>query len=64
MSGRPLHATPFMPSEALKFVLSDIRDNILYARAFVEGIAFDRFTEQRLHFYAVMRALEIISADF
>ena len=53
-----------MPSEALKFVLSDIRDNILYARAFVEGIAFDRFTEQRLHFYAVMRALEIISADF
>jgi len=51
-----------MPSEdSLKFVLYDIRDNILFAQAFVEAITIDKFRESRLHFYAVTRALEIIS---
>jgi len=50
-----------MHSESLKAVLFDIRDNILLAQEFVEGLAYERFEESRLHFYAVTRALEIIS---
>jgi len=41
--------------------LCDIRDNILFAWEFVEGLDYDRFKKSRLHFYAVTRALEIIS---
>jgi uncharacterized protein with HEPN domain len=50
-----------MLSESVKFALYDIRDNILFAREFVEGFTRERFTESRLHFYAATRALEIIS---
>ena len=52
---------PFMPSESFKFVLYDIRDNILLAQQFIEGFTYDSFKESRLHFYAVTRALEIVS---
>jgi uncharacterized protein with HEPN domain len=50
-----------MRSESVKFALYDIRDNILFAREVVEGFTSQRFIESRLHFYAVTRALEIIS---
>lgn len=51
-----------MPSESrTRDALHDIRDNILIAREFVEGVDFEAFKQSRLHFYAVTRALEIIS---
>jgi uncharacterized protein with HEPN domain len=50
-----------MPSEKLSFILYTIRDNIIFAREFVEGLTFETFQNSRLHFYAVTRALEIIS---
>ncbi len=50
-----------MPSESVKFALYDIRDNIRLAQEFVDGFTYTRFTESRLHFYAVTRAPEIIS---
>jgi uncharacterized protein with HEPN domain len=50
-----------MRSESVKFALYDIRDNILFAREIVDGFTCERFIESRLHFYAVTRALEIIS---
>jgi len=50
-----------MPSESLKSALYDIRDNILLAQHFVEGLTFDDFQSSRLHVYATTRALEIVS---
>jgi len=50
-----------MPSESFKFALYDIRDNILLAQRFVEGLTFDSFKDSRLHVYATTRALEIVS---
>ncbi|MGA3309538.1 MAG: hypothetical protein ABSD08_13115 [Xanthobacteraceae bacterium] len=50
-----------MPSESLKSALDDIRDNILLAQHFVEGLTFDDFKSSRLHVYATTRALEIVS---
>lgn len=50
-----------MHSESVKLALYDIRDNVLLARAFVEGLTCERFGDSRLHVYAVTRALEIIS---
>ena len=50
-----------MPSRSIDFLLFTIRDNILFALEFVEGETYDRFAASRLHFYAVTRALEIIS---
>jgi uncharacterized protein with HEPN domain len=41
--------------------LLDIRDNIRLAHAFIEGVDYDSFRDNRLLFYAVTRALEIIS---
>ena len=41
--------------------LLDIRDNIRLARAFVEGVDYVIFRDNQLLFYAVTRALEIIS---
>src|SRR5262245_15563728 len=51
----------FMLSETVKFALYDIRDNIVLAQQFVEGLTVESFTASRLHFYAVTRAIEIIS---
>jgi uncharacterized protein with HEPN domain len=50
-----------MLSEKAKLALLDIRDNILLARQFVQEISFEEFANSRMHFYAVTRALEIIS---
>jgi uncharacterized protein with HEPN domain len=50
-----------MHSDLPNFVLYNIRDNILLAREFVEGLTYEQFAESRLHFYAVTRALKIIS---
>ena len=51
---------PAKPSDPRKWLL-DIRDNIRLARAFTEGADFDAFRDNQLLFYAVTRALEIIS---
>ena len=44
-----------------KAYLFHIRDNITLARSFVEGFEYEGFRDNQLVFYAVTRALEIIS---
>ncbi len=61
MSGQAPSATRFMLSETDRFALFDIRDCILLAREFSEGLTYEAFAASRLHFFAVTRALEIIS---
>lgn len=61
MFDRAPSVTQFMPSEQLSFILYTIRDNILFAREFAKGLTSEQFQNSRLHFYAVTRALEIIS---
>jgi uncharacterized protein with HEPN domain len=46
-----------MPSEVVRFALYDI----MLARQFVADLNLDGFCASPLHFYAVTRALEIIS---
>ena len=50
-----------MPSERARLALFDIRDNIWLSRQFIEGCSFEVFREDRMIFYAVTRASEIIS---
>ena len=50
-----------MLSDKAQLALFDIRDNILAAQLFTAGLSFDKFRDSQLHFYAVTRALEIIS---
>jgi uncharacterized protein with HEPN domain len=50
-----------MPSDRARLALFDIRDNILLCRQFIEGGSLEVFRENRMIFYAVTRALEIIS---
>jgi len=50
-----------MPFEDAKAPLLDILENIARAKAFVEGIDFETFTNEPIYSYAVIRALEIIS---
>jgi uncharacterized protein with HEPN domain len=50
-----------MPSDQTRLALCDIRDNGKLAQDFVAGISFEKFRDNRLFFYAVTRALEIIS---
>ena len=52
-----------MPSKSSdpKKRLLDIRDNIYKARSFVAGLDYAAFRDNQLVFYAVTRALEIIS---
>jgi uncharacterized protein with HEPN domain len=50
-----------MPSDALRDALFDIRDNIRLAQEFVAGLDSSAFSKSRLHFYAVTRAIEIVS---
>ncbi len=53
---------PSMPFDVrTRDALFDIRDNIILARQFVSGMTFDTFKASRLHFYATVRAVEIIS---
>jgi uncharacterized protein with HEPN domain len=51
---------PSKPPDPRKRLL-DIPDNIRLARVFIEGADFDAFRDNQLLFYAVTRALEIIS---
>jgi uncharacterized protein with HEPN domain len=51
-----------MRSESIKLALYDIRDNILIAGQFVDGLTCEEFGKSRLHLYAVTRALEIIGS--
>lgn len=50
-----------MLSDRARLALLDIADNLRLAQEFVAGISFDVFKTDRLRFYAVTRALEIIS---
>jgi len=50
-----------MPSDQTRLALYDIRDNGRLAQDFVAGLSFEKFRDDRLFFYAVTRALEIIS---
>jgi uncharacterized protein with HEPN domain len=50
-----------MPFESLGVALDDIRDNIVLAQEFIRELTLEQFCQSRLHFYAVVRALEIIS---
>jgi uncharacterized protein with HEPN domain len=50
-----------MPSDQTRIALSDIRDNGKLAQDFVAGLSFEKFRGDRLFYYAVTRALEIIS---
>jgi len=50
-----------MLSNKAQLALFDIRDNGQLARDFVAGLSFEDFKEDRRTFYAVTRALEIIS---
>ena len=50
-----------MRSNKTALALFDIRDNGDYALDFVAGLSLDDFKNDRMRFYAVARALEIIS---
>lgn len=50
-----------MLSDQARLALLDIRDNILLAQRFTQGSSAEEFANSRLHFYAVTRAIEIIS---
>ena len=50
-----------MPSDQMRQALYDIRDNGILAQNFVFGLTFENFKEDRRSFYAVTRAIEIIS---
>jgi uncharacterized protein with HEPN domain len=50
-----------MLSNKARSALFDIRHNILAAESFTTGLFFEEFKHSELHFYAVMRALGIIS---
>jgi len=51
---------PSKPSNPKAYLLH-IRDNITLARRFVDGFEFERFRDDPLVFYGVVRALEIVS---
>jgi uncharacterized protein with HEPN domain len=50
-----------MPSERSRLRLLDIRHNIVLAQDWTNDITVERFIEDTMRFYAVVRALEIIS---
>ena len=50
-----------MLSDKAKAALLDIRDNILLAQQFAQGLSPQEFAASRLHFYAATRSLEIVS---
>ena len=51
---------PSKPSNPRAY-LFHIRDNIILAESFVDGFDYERFRGDPLVFYAVTRALEIVS---
>ena len=61
MSGQAPNVTQFMLSKKALLALLDIRDCILLAREFTADLSYEAFKDSRLHFFAVTRALEIVS---
>lgn len=61
MCGPRRSLKPFMPSDSELLALGHIRHNIALAMSFVEGLDYERFRDDFRNFYAVTRALEIIS---
>lgn len=51
---------PSKPADPRRWLI-DIRHNIYLARSFVEGLSYESFRDSAIAFYAVTRALEIIS---
>jgi uncharacterized protein with HEPN domain len=50
-----------MLSDRGRLALFDIRDNVILAQSFVQGLSFEEFLSDRRTNYAVTRALEIVS---
>jgi uncharacterized protein with HEPN domain len=50
-----------MLSDRARKALLDIRDNIVLATTWTEGLSNGEFANDRLRFYAVTRCLEVIS---
>jgi hypothetical protein len=50
-----------MHSNKTTLALFDIRDNGKYAKDFVAGLSLDDFKTDRMRFYAVTRAIEMVS---
>lgn len=50
-----------MHSDSDRYRLIHIRDNIAKAMLFVEGLSYEQFRDDTKSFYAVTRALEIVS---
>jgi uncharacterized protein with HEPN domain len=50
-----------MLSDRARLALLDMRDNIRLCRQFIEGCTPEAFKQDRMIFYAVTRALEIVS---
>src|ERR1700730_14681591 len=57
---RPMLSMPSKSSDP-RNRLFHIRDNIHLARTFIDGLDYEGFRDNQLVFYAVTRALEIIS---
>jgi uncharacterized protein with HEPN domain len=51
---------PSKPNDPQRWLI-DIRHNIYLGRSFVEGLSYEGFRDSAIAFYAVTRALEIIS---
>lgn len=50
-----------MPSEASRRRLLDMRHNLYLVRSWTDGLTVEQFIEDTMRFYAVVRAMEIIS---
>lgn len=50
-----------MHSNKTQSALYNIRHNVLAAQRFTAGVTFEQFKQSELHFYAVTRALKIVS---
>jgi uncharacterized protein with HEPN domain len=50
-----------MPSDRERSALTHIQHNIALAMSFVDGLTYEQFRDEFKSFYAVTRALEIIS---
>lgn len=50
-----------MPFDRARLALFDIRDNVSLVRRFIQDLSYEDFLRDRKTFYAVIRALEIIS---
>ena len=61
MSGRRRSPMPSLHSDSDHYRPIHIRDNIAKAMLFIRGLSYEQFRDDSKSFYAVTRALEIIS---